>query len=304
MQDPMPRFAVLARRLLSAIKGFEKAILGQVEAVTEATEAAKANQSISPEVMVRGELNLPHGVEIRKSATDALVDRKYQRRTLWVGSLTFAVAALTLIAIVVYAAISAWQLCEMRKTVQIDVDAQSPLIHVYEILLTNRMPDRPLYRPIPDEDKIKLLNNISPEIKPYIAVEFENFGNRAAIVEKMDVEWTVDETLPQPPRYSLPADYGGAVRPSGVPPIPEPIVDNRHLLDLTDKDIADITTKKSTFLWVYGFIDLQVFHGRYQKVRFCGRWHGERPDNPPEGFSDAPCPTDYKKSDTYDNSPD
>jgi hypothetical protein len=105
MQDPMPRLAVLARRLLSAIKGFEKAILGQVEAVTE---AAKVNQTIPPEVMVRAELTLPHGVEIRKSATDALFDRKYQRRTL-------LLSWFTLIAILAYAAISAWQLCEMRK---------------------------------------------------------------------------------------------------------------------------------------------------------------------------------------------
>jgi hypothetical protein len=123
MQDPMPRLAVVARRLLSAIKGFEKAILGQVEAVTEATEAAKANQNVPPEVIVRAELNLPHGVEIRKSANDASDDKKYQSRTLWIGRLTFVVAVLTLFSLIVYACISARQLREMRRAAKATQEA-------------------------------------------------------------------------------------------------------------------------------------------------------------------------------------
>jgi hypothetical protein len=104
MQDPLPRLAVLARRLLSALKGFEKAIQGQVEAVTEATEAARTKQSIPPEV--RAEVSLPHGIETRKSATDARGDRIYQRVAL-------LVSVLTLLAVSVYAGLVYLQLREM-----------------------------------------------------------------------------------------------------------------------------------------------------------------------------------------------
>lgn len=105
MQDPLPRLAVLARRLLSAIKRFEKAIQGQVEAVTEATEAARTKQGVPPTVRVI------EGVEVRKNADDAKEDRKYQTRT-------FLIASLTLVVLIAVVAINAWQLYEMRKATE------------------------------------------------------------------------------------------------------------------------------------------------------------------------------------------
>jgi hypothetical protein len=72
--------------------------------ITEATETANAKHSVPPEV--RAEVNLPKGVEIRKSAADAGDDSKYQRRTLFVASLT-------LLAIVIYAGLVYLQWREM-----------------------------------------------------------------------------------------------------------------------------------------------------------------------------------------------
>jgi hypothetical protein len=102
MQDPLPRFAVLARRLLSAVKNFEHAIQGQTKAVTEATEAAHTKQGIPPTVRVI------EGVEVRKNAEDAKEDRKYQIRI-------FRVASLALVVLLALAAMNVWQLNEMRK---------------------------------------------------------------------------------------------------------------------------------------------------------------------------------------------
>ena len=67
---------------------------------------------------------------IQKSATDARDDKKYQSRTLLVASLTLG-------AIVIYAAISGWQLYEMRKANRIAnqairnaVDAERPWVGI------------------------------------------------------------------------------------------------------------------------------------------------------------------------------
>jgi hypothetical protein len=105
MWDLPPQFATLAKRLLSAIADIKKSIQDQTEAVTEATKAANAQQGVRPQVLA--EVSLPQGLEIRKSAADAGDDKKYQRRTLWVSSLT-------LIALVGYAIVSFYQLREMR----------------------------------------------------------------------------------------------------------------------------------------------------------------------------------------------
>jgi hypothetical protein len=165
---------------LSAIKGFEKAILGQVEAVTEATEAAKASQSVPPEVIVRAELTLPHGVEIRKSGTDALFDRKYQRRTLWVAWLTFA-------ALIAYASISGWQLCEMRIATKATQDAagaaQSAAVTARTAVEASANQFRQDERPYVWAYPVAGPNNgVLPTIGEniYIRVDFKNSGRTPA----------------------------------------------------------------------------------------------------------------------------
>ncbi len=142
----------------------------------------------------------------------------YQEKGYRLAKKQYWVAIITMILLFVYTAIASYQACMMRTTIQIDIDAQSPLVYVFEISLNNRMPDRPPSHAIPEKDKIHLLNNAASEINRYIAVEFENFGNRASLVEKMDIEWKVAKTLSPKPEYSHLREYSGAIRPSGVPP--------------------------------------------------------------------------------------
>jgi len=102
VRDKAPKLAMLIKRLLIAIKNAEKAIHSQNEAITQATKAANAKQSIPP--LVRAEVNLPDGIETHKRATDAADDKKYRFWTLLVSWLTF-------IAVVVYAGF--WQYGEI-----------------------------------------------------------------------------------------------------------------------------------------------------------------------------------------------
>jgi Sec-independent protein translocase protein TatA len=105
MQAPS-RLGFFARRLLLVIGEIKKAVQDLAKAVTEAGKTAHTQQDPAP--LVRAEVNLPEGIEIRKSASDAQSDKNYEFRTLLVSSLT-------LVAIVIYAVISGWQLWEMKK---------------------------------------------------------------------------------------------------------------------------------------------------------------------------------------------
>jgi hypothetical protein len=113
-----PKLSIVARRLLSAIQEIGKAIHDQKEAitvaVTETTKAANEKQSVPP--LVHAEVNLLNGVEIHKSTADETDEKNYRSRTLLISWLTFAVAFLTLVSLIIYAVISNRQLHEMRRT--------------------------------------------------------------------------------------------------------------------------------------------------------------------------------------------
>jgi hypothetical protein len=106
------------------VSNFHAGLKKHTKAITEATEAANANQSIPPEV--HADVNFPQSIEVRKSATDTTGDNKYQRRTLFVASLT-------LIAIVVYSVLVYFQRQEMigaTKAAKESADATTKALHL------------------------------------------------------------------------------------------------------------------------------------------------------------------------------
>jgi hypothetical protein len=186
------------------------------------------------------------------------------------------------------------QVKELKRADDAAIDAQSPLIYVYGVSLVHHMPVRPPEEPIPDGDKISLWNNRTEKNDSCVAVEFENFGNRAAIVYGMDIESSVlnkDEVLRQNPDYSShPREYSDGIRPSGAPkPVPEPIVDDHQMLRLTKDEVAAITAAQKR-LWVYGIVHLKIFPDRFEDDGFCLRWYGSKDG---EGFSSKGCPDNY-----------
>jgi hypothetical protein len=127
MNERPPRLSVLARRLLSAVRDIGNALQEQNKATAEANEAANAKQSVTP--LVRAEVDLPHGVETRKSTSDARSDNKYQFFTLLILWLTFG-------AVVVYATLAYLQWREMIGA----TDATERAVH--EARLSRRQSQR------------------------------------------------------------------------------------------------------------------------------------------------------------------
>jgi len=76
----------------------------QTKAIRESTKAAKTQQSTPPEIV--SHVHLPESVEIHKNAQDTASDKRYQKKMIWLSSLT-------LIAIVVYAVLVYLQWREM-----------------------------------------------------------------------------------------------------------------------------------------------------------------------------------------------
>lgn len=188
------------------------------------------------------------------------------------------------------------QQAELIRANDVSIEAQSPLIYVYDVSLLDHVPRRPPEKAIHYEDRIHL--RLAPDkISGYVVVEFENFGTRAAIVQGVDIEWRVSDKLPEIPEYSHPRVYSDAIRPSDIPgisPVPHPITDNHYSICLT-KDQVEKIKIHHTNLWIYGKVNLNMFAGRFQEIRFCDRWHAELDDAPPEGFSSKDCPPAYIK---------
>jgi hypothetical protein len=109
MRDKNSKIAMFLKRLLEAVKEVRKAIQGQTSTIAKGAKTTNAKQCTPP--LVRAEVDLPKGVEIHKTASDATDDRKYQFRTLLLSSLT-------LLALVIYSIISFCQWREMRKATE------------------------------------------------------------------------------------------------------------------------------------------------------------------------------------------
>ena len=114
---------------------------------------------------------------------------------------------------------------------------------------------------------------------PYVAIEFENFGQRTAITKSFKVEkhlFDQDYRLPDSPNYSttMPPCYQAAIRPSGSPVRVERIY--AYTYDADPKSPRyDLTKEISSFqeggkvLYIYGFLDMTIFGNRWQRLPFC-----------------------------------
>lgn len=176
MQDKPPRLTVLARRLLSAVRDIGKALQDQNKAIGEANETAKEQGRVNPEV--RAEVSLPHGVETRKSATDATDDKKYQNWNLLVSSLT-------LIGVMAYAGLAFSQWREMINATDATEDA------VHEARFSRQQAQRSLDATIDQFhlDQRAWVSILSVQLdKPYsinnpgdVVVELANTGKTPAL---------------------------------------------------------------------------------------------------------------------------
>ena len=194
------------------------------------------------------------------------------------------------------------QLIELTRVDDATIEAQSPFVHSYGFSLVHDLPDHPPHNPIPSSDKIELLNNRSNNIDACVAVEFENFGNRAATVYGVDIEsivLPVNKLLAARPFYNHDREQGAAIRPSGAPPVPEPFVDDHQILHLSRSEVADIVSGQKR-LWVYGVLHLNKFPNQFEEYRFCSVWE-ERTDR--EGFSERDCPPAYLGRNTLKDQP-
>ncbi|HTC65215.1 MAG TPA: hypothetical protein VK709_20410 [Candidatus Saccharimonadales bacterium] len=92
----------------------EKVIQNQTKTISEAIETAQATQN-SPKPTV-AEIHIPETVVTRKAPDDATDDKRYQKRTL-------VVASLTLLAVVIYAWLAYEQWQEMIAATGATIDA-------------------------------------------------------------------------------------------------------------------------------------------------------------------------------------
>ena len=98
------RFIAIGNRIVAELRRLSDSIQQHINATREASQAR--DQQYSPPPEVRAVLDAPHGVETRKSRSDAEDDQHHQR-------LTLLVSWLTLFAIVGYSIIMYYQLREM-----------------------------------------------------------------------------------------------------------------------------------------------------------------------------------------------
>lgn len=168
------------------------------------------------------------------------------------------------------------QVSEMKRVYEETIEAESPSVYVYGASIDTN-----------------LLASSGKSIDSVVEVDFENFGRRAAIIRGIDIDWKTSKSLLPEPAYSNARAYSAAIRPPNDMRKFEPIRDNLHKLHLDKDDVAAITAG-DTFLWIYGFVEIELFLNRTQKIGFCLRWYGRPPEAPHERFTGSDmCPAAY-----------
>jgi hypothetical protein len=184
------------------------------------------------------------------------------------------------------------QFCEMQKQTEVTINVESPEVYVHGISLVEKR-DGKTECPAPETDPItgeethtvKLVENKDSYV---VVVDVENLGKRTAIIENYAIEivddTTVTKDLRSEPQYLNKRTRGAPIYPNG-----EKIKLQRlcREVSINKRDIPAIIDG-SKVLWIYGFIDMDVFPdtsmfaGRKQKIGFCNHWwrEGNR-----EGFS-------------------
>lgn len=157
----------------------------------------------------------------------------------------------------------------MKGQLRLAIETASPSVWEYHLSLVSQVED--CKGDIAQRHEVGLLDT---SISAKVCVEFENFGPRAALIKRRDIEWIVAPTLPDTPVYPSEHRYEAAIRPSGTPPQPEAVVDEYRPVTLTADQVHEIVSKKSN-LWIYGKIDVDLLSNQKQTIRFCGGWSGK-----------------------------
>ncbi|MFY9855808.1 MAG: hypothetical protein WAK26_18215 [Terracidiphilus sp.] len=193
----------------------------------------------------------------------------------------------------VLAWVSYQQSCAMRKSNEITqelanltMESEAPVVWAYNACLTEKK--------LAEGEKSPACT--TPALIPtksgiayYAGVEFENTGRRQAVVTNEYVRWEVRDRkrgLPDTPDYNPPigtkrGDY--AIRPSGMTIQVERIYADGPRYFRQDE--IDAIKENKSVLWIYGFIDMNIFLNRCQRIRFC------YPSTAADGVA---CPSAYR----------
>lgn len=265
-----PRFGELARRLLAEVIGFIQAFREQKKGasvkVGEAEKAASEQGNVPPFVKVQ----LVESVEVHKSADETANDKNYQSKTLLVAWLSFAVACLTLISLIVYAYITHGQLVEMRRATVAatkSANAATTSLHLDQRAWIGPAQRGDFQWKIGDQMRFpsRIVNTGKT---PAIAVESVTTSTTMSLEEMP--EFTYEPGTGHPTIHNRSAIlYGSGSNPITFDlPVYKKGTRSGEILKLTPTLLAEMQSKKS-FILIYGRITYQDVFGVGHWTNFC-----------------------------------
>jgi hypothetical protein len=187
--------------------------------------------------------------------------------TFWTAFATCIIAAAT----IVYTVYASRQWIAIKRSYEIMTAAESPDVYFYQKCVAASLPEPMDKKPLCGNGEVRRRMVPGKPLDSNMVVEFENFGRRAAVIRAWDFSWSVSQefNIPKNKAYDLSGIDRldrGAIRPSGTQT--EAVERISKKINLTRDEVNAIVTGKA-FLWVYGSIELRLFGGRTQIIRFC-----------------------------------
>lgn len=249
------------KELRLLVSKLNSALDKQTEAIRETNQTANTKESVPPEVITH--VHLPESIEVHKRASDASDDKKYQRRTLFVSSVTFAV--LFGYTIIVY-----FQWREMINATGVSqqavIEARRNRIQAEKSLNATIEQFHLEQRAWITVASIKL--NILAEDQPIsIRLNVANTGKIPAILT------TARYTIRINPTIDFPDTAGYKPVPSGAMVTPGiPIAADCTGHKLVQAEVNAIKTS-SAFLYIYGYFNYRDAFRNDRTTGYCGLYN-------------------------------